>query len=178
MPRMSRSRAPARPDWSRAACGLRRRALSAHPMTAEPEASTGGRSSAALYTLLSVMFINMMGFGVIVPFLPSTPLRFTPRPGRSAWSSRPIPPAPFIGGALLGQASDRLGRKPILIWTVAANCLCYGALAFAPTSGSPSSSGSWAGMAAGNGSVVQGVHRRRDAGGAARRPYGQARRGL
>ena len=39
-------------------------------MTAEPEASTGGRSSAALYTLLSVMFINMMGFGVIVPFLP------------------------------------------------------------------------------------------------------------
>jgi len=55
-----------------------------------------------------------------------------------------------------GSLSDRIGRKPILISTVFCNCLCYGALAFAPTIW-------WAilirvvgGMAAGNGSVVQG----------------------
>ena len=62
----------------------------------------------------------------------------------------------MIGEPFWGRLSDRIGRKPLLVSTVAANCLCYGALAFAPNIW-------WAilirvigGMAAGNGSVVQG----------------------
>jgi MFS transporter, DHA1 family, tetracycline resistance protein len=125
-------------------------------MTAEPDASTGGRSAAALYTLLSVMFINMLGFGVIVPFLPFYAASFH----ASAWQIGLVFSAyslgSFVGEPFWGKLSDRIGRKPLLVSTVFANCLCYGALAFAPNIW-------WAivirvlgGMAAGNGSVVQG----------------------
>jgi len=126
-------------------------------MTAEPDASTGGRSSAAaLYTLLSVMFINMMGFGVIVPFLPFYAASFHAAPWQIALVFSAYSVGSFFGEPFWGRLSDRIGRKPILVSTVAANCLCYGALAFAPNIW-------WAivirvlgGMAAGNGSVVQG----------------------
>ncbi|MEJ0066535.1 MAG: hypothetical protein WDM85_14920 [Caulobacteraceae bacterium] len=82
---------------SRAASQL----ISRH-MTAEPEASTGGRSSAAaLYTLLSVMFINMLGFGVIVPFLPYL-RRLVPR---GALADRP---------GVLGLFDRLLRRRAVL----------------------------------------------------------------
>ena len=54
-------------------------------MTAEPDATTGGRSSAAaLYTLLSVMFINMLGFGIVVPLLPFYAQSFHAQPWQIA----------------------------------------------------------------------------------------------
>ena len=125
-------------------------------MTAEPDASTGGRSAAALYTLLSVMFINMLGFGVIVPFLPFYAASFHATPWQIGLVFSAYSLGSFVGEPFWGKLSDRIGRKPLLVSTVFANCLCYGALAFAPNIW-------WAivirvigGMAAGNGSVVQG----------------------
>ena len=126
-------------------------------MTAEPEASTGGRSSAAaLYTLLSVMFINMLGFGVIVPFLPFYAASFHAAPWQIGLVFSAYSIGSFIGEPFWGRLSDRIGRKPILISTVAANCLCYGALAFAPNIWAAVAIRVIGGMAAGNGSVVQG----------------------
>jgi MFS family permease len=126
-------------------------------MTAELDASTGGRSSAAaLYTLLSVMFINMLGFGVIVPFLPFYAASFH----ASAWEIGLVFSAysigSFFGEPFWGKLSDRIGRKPLLVSTVAANCLCYGALAFAPNIWFAIGIRVIGGLCAGNGSVVQG----------------------
>ncbi len=126
-------------------------------MTAKPDASTGGRdSSAALYTLLSVMFINMMGFGVIVPFLPFYAASFHAAPWEIGLVFSAYSVGSFFGEPFWGKLSDRWGRKPILVWTVAANCLCYGALAFAPNIWFAIVIRVLGGMAAGNGSVVQG----------------------
>jgi DHA1 family tetracycline resistance protein-like MFS transporter len=126
-------------------------------MTAEPDISTGGRSSAAaLYTLLSVMFINMLGFGVIVPFLPFYAASFHAAPWQIGLVFSAYSMGSFIGEPFWGRLSDRIGRKPILISTVAANCLCYGALAFAPNIWAAVLIRVLGGMAAGNGSVVQG----------------------
>ena len=126
-------------------------------MTAEPEASTGGRSSAAaLYTLLSVMFINMLGFGVIVPFLPFYAASFHAAPWQIGLVFSAYSIGSFVGEPFWGRLSDRIGRKPILISTVAANCLCYGALAFAPNIWAAVAIRVVGGMCAGNGSVVQG----------------------
>jgi MFS family permease len=126
-------------------------------MTAEPEASTGGRSSAAaLYTLLSVMFINMLGFGVIVPFLPFYAASFHATPWQIGLVFSAYSIGSFFGEPFWGRLSDRIGRKPILISTVTANCLCYGALAFAPSIWFAIGIRVIGGMCAGNGSVVQG----------------------
>src|SRR5580704_3292304 len=125
-------------------------------MTAEPDASTGGRGTAALYTLLSVMFINMLGFGVIVPFLPFYAASFHATPWQIGLVFSAYSLGSFVGEPFWGRLSDRIGRKPILISTVTANCLCYGALAFAPNIWAAIVIRIIGGMAAGNGSVVQG----------------------
>ena len=125
-------------------------------MTAEPDASTGRRSAAALYTLLSVMFINMMGFGVIVPFLPFYASSFKAAPWQVGLVFSAYSIGSFVGEPFWGRLSDRIGRKPLLVSTVAANCLCYGALAFAPNVWAAILIRVLGGMAAGNGSVVQG----------------------
>lgn len=62
----------------------------------------------------------------------------------------------FFGEPFWGRLSDRIGRKPLLVSTLAANCLCYGLLAFAPNVWIAFVIRFFGGMFAGNGSVVQG----------------------
>ncbi|HEV2365146.1 MAG TPA: MFS transporter [Caulobacteraceae bacterium] len=134
-----------------------RRALAALPLpAAEPVAATPRDSRAALYTLLSVMFINMLGFGIIVPLLPFYGASFRAPPWAIALVFSAYSMGSFIGEPFWGRLSDRVGRKPILVWTIGANCACYGLLAFAPTILAAFLIRFFGGMAAGNGSVVQG----------------------
>ncbi len=113
-------------------------------------------SAAALYTLLAVMFINMLGFGIIVPLLPFYGASFHAAPWQIALIFSAYSMGSFFGEPFWGRLSDRIGRRPILISTIAANCLCYGALAFAPNILIAFLIRFFGGMAAGNGSVVQG----------------------
>src|ERR1700743_3319581 len=89
-------------------------------------------AAAALPTLLSVMFINLLGFGIIVPLLPFYAKSFH----APVWQMALVFSAYAIGGAFgepfWGRLSDTVGRRPILISTVMGNCLCYLALAFRP----------------------------------------------
>lgn len=122
----------------------------------ETSAPAARRSAAAMYTLLSVMFINIMGFGIVVPLLPFYGASFHAPPWQIALIFSAYPIGNFFGEPFWGRLSDRMGRKPILIVTVLANCLCYGALAFAPSIWIAFAIRLVGGMAAGNGSVVQG----------------------
>ncbi len=124
------------------------------PQSQKPESQ--GRSSAAMYTLLSVMFINMLGFGIVVPLLPFYGASFHAAPWQIALIFSAYAMGSFWGEPFWGRLSDRVGRKPILIWTLVANCLCYGALAFAPNIWAAFAIRFLGGLAAGNGSVVQG----------------------
>ncbi|HEY5106715.1 MAG TPA: MFS transporter [Caulobacteraceae bacterium] len=125
-------------------------------MTAQAPAPTARRSDAALYILLSVMFINMLGFGIVVPLLPFYGASFHAQPWQIALIFSAYSMGSFFGEPFWGRLSDRIGRKPILIFTTLANCACYGALAFAPNIYMAFIIRFFGGMAAGNGSVVQG----------------------
>ena len=114
------------------------------------------RSAWAMYTLLSVMFINIIGFGIVVPLLPFYGASFHAAPWQIALIFSAYPIGTFFGEPFWGRLSDRVGRKPILVFTVLANCVCYGALAFAPSIWFAFFIRLAGGMAAGNGSVVQG----------------------
>jgi MFS family permease len=125
-------------------------------MTAMAKAPTARRSPAALYTLLSVMFINMLGFGVVVPLLPFYGQSFHAQPWQIALIFSAYSIGAFFGEPLWGRLSDRIGRKPLLITTTLGNCLCYGALAFAPNIYAAFFIRLLGGLASGNGSVLQG----------------------
>ncbi|MGH7022180.1 MAG: MFS transporter [Caulobacteraceae bacterium] len=125
-------------------------------MTEESPNAKARRSAAAMYTLLSVMFINILGFGIVVPLLPFYGASFHAAPWQIALIFSAYSMGSFIGEPFWGRLSDRIGRKPILISTVLANCACYGLLAFAPSIWLAVLIRFAGGMAAGNGSVVQG----------------------
>ncbi len=129
--------------------------ISVH-MASEEAPQTAGRSAAAFYTLLSVMFLNMLGFGIIVPLLPFYGASFKAEPWQIMLIFSAYSMGSFFGEPFWGRLSDRIGRKPLLVSTTLANCLCYGLLAFAPNIWLAFIIRFFGGMAAGNGSVVQG----------------------
>jgi MFS transporter, DHA1 family, tetracycline resistance protein len=113
-------------------------------------------SQAALLTLLGVMFINLLGFGIVVPLLPFYAKSFNASPFQIALVFSAYAIGAFFGEPFWGRLSDRIGRRPLLISTVSGNCLCYLALAFAPNIYVAFVVRLLGGLASGNGSVVQG----------------------
>src|ERR1700731_2714493 len=119
----------------------------------DPPART--QSAAALPTLLGVMFINLLGFGIVVPLLPFYAKSFQAPAWQIALIFSAYSVGAFFGEPFWGRLSDRLGRKPVLMLTVWGNCACYLALAFAPGIGTAFLVRFLGGLASGNNSVVQ-----------------------
>jgi MFS family permease len=113
-------------------------------------------SAMAAPSLIAVIFINMLGFGIIVPLLPFYAQSFNAEAWQIALVFSAYSAGSFFGEPFWGRLSDRFGRKPLLISTIAANCLCYFALAFAPNVWAAIAIRLVGGLAAGNGAVVQG----------------------
>src|SRR6201999_4677239 len=74
-------------------------------------------SAAALPTLLSIMFINLLGFGIVVPLLPFYAKSFEAPAWQIALIFSAYAIGAFFGEPFWGRLSDRVGRKPILIST-------------------------------------------------------------
>ena len=110
----------------------------------------------AAASLIAVIFINMLGFGIIVPLLPFYAKSFNAQPWQIGLIFGAYSVGSFIGEPFWGRLSDRYGRKPLLISTITGNCLCYLALAFAPNIWAAFFIRLAGGLAAGNGAVVQG----------------------
>src|ERR1700754_1500426 len=114
------------------------------------------QTARALPTLLGVMFVNLVGFGIVVPLLPFYAKSFQAPAWQMALIFSAYAAGAFFGEPFWGRISDRFGRKPILISTVCGNCLCYFALAFAPNIWVAFAVRFLGGLASGNGSVIQG----------------------
>jgi DHA1 family tetracycline resistance protein-like MFS transporter len=85
----------------------------------------------ALAILLGVVFINIAGFGVVIPLLPFYASSF----GAPAWQVIVLFSAYSLGNffaePIWGKLSDRIGRRPVLMLTIFGNAATYVALAFA-----------------------------------------------
>ena len=89
-------------------------------------------SPRALAVLLLVVFVNLVGFGVVIPLLPFYAKAMNAAPWQVTTMFAAYSLGQFFGEPFWGRLSDRIGRRPVLIVTILANTLAYVALAFAP----------------------------------------------
>jgi DHA1 family tetracycline resistance protein-like MFS transporter len=86
----------------------------------------------ALIVLLSVIFLNIAGFGVVIPLLPFFGKSFHAPAWQITLLFSMFSFGQFLGEPFWGRLSDRVGRRPVLIITIAASAVAYVALAFSP----------------------------------------------
>ena len=94
--------------------------------------SEPAHSPRALAVLLLVVFINLVGFGVVIPLLPFYAKAMHAAPWQVTTMFAAYSLGQFFGEPFWGRLSDRIGRRPVLIVTIIANAVAYLALAFAP----------------------------------------------
>ena len=89
------------------------------------------RRGGALTALLITVFMDMVGFGIIIPLTPFWAERFGAAPDTVTLLFATYSAFGFVFSFLWGWASDRWGRKPVLLLSLAGSVLSFLWLAFA-----------------------------------------------
>ena len=109
----------------------------------------------SLGILFFTIFLDLMGYGLIIPLLPD----YARSLGASALLVGVVAAAysvtQFLFGPVLGSLSDRFGRRPVLLFTIALNVVAYFLFGLAHTLPLLLASRLLAGAASGNLSVAQ-----------------------
>ena len=98
------------------------------------------RKRNAIFPIFFTVFIDLIGFSILIPVFPllinNTPFRVTP----AGWSARDglimlgwlqaiYPLCTFVAAPILGQLSDRFGRRPVLALSIAGTAVGYAVFA-------------------------------------------------
>ena len=81
--------------------------------------------------LFLIVFIDLVGFGLVIPLLPFYAERFAASPLQMTLLFAIYSLMSMITAPLWGMLSDRVGRRPVLMASMAAAALAYLGLAFA-----------------------------------------------
>jgi MFS transporter, DHA1 family, tetracycline resistance protein len=88
---------------------------------------------ASLFVLMLTVFIDLLGFGIVVPFLAVYARHY----GASGWSIGVVLAIyslmQFFFSPVWGRLSDRIGRRPVLMISLAGSCLGYLLFSFSQT---------------------------------------------
>jgi MFS family permease len=109
-----------------------------------------------LPVLLGVVFINLVGFGVVIPLLPFFAGSFGADPWQITLLFSAYSLGNVFGEPFWGRLSDRIGRRPVLLLTIGGNALTYIALAYAPSIWAACAVRLCGGFLTGNVSTIQG----------------------
>ncbi len=86
-----------------------------------------------LFSIILVVFIDLLGFSLILPLLPYYASSFNASPFVTGLLVASYAAAQLVGAPLLGRFSDRYGRRPILLISVFGTFLGFLLLGFAST---------------------------------------------
>ncbi|MBT3238361.1 MAG: MFS transporter [Rhodospirillaceae bacterium] len=84
-----------------------------------------------MLTLFLIVFIDLVGFGLIIPLLPFYAEHFQASPMVVGFVMAVYSLAQFIAAPFWGRTSDRIGRRPVLLVTLAGGAVSYVMLGFA-----------------------------------------------
>ena len=92
----------------------------------------------ALAFIFVTVLIDAIGFGIVIPVFPELIMKLTSRELGSAaqvsgWIAFLYASVQFVMGPVIGGLSDRFGRRPVLLASLAAFSLDYLVMAYAPT---------------------------------------------
>jgi MFS transporter, DHA1 family, tetracycline resistance protein len=121
-----------------------------------PEQSDQKGARRALVVLLAVVFVNIAGFGVVIPLLPFYGRAFHASAFQIGVMFSAFAAGQFFAEAFWGRLSDRIGRRPVLIVTIFGTAAAYATLAFAPNIAAACVLRLVGGLMSGNISTIQG----------------------
>jgi MFS transporter, DHA1 family, tetracycline resistance protein len=76
-------------------------------------------------TLFLIVFIDLVGFGLVIPLLPFYAVRFAASPQEVTALVAIYSLMQLLTAPLWGRLSDRVGRRPVLLASLAASALAY-----------------------------------------------------
>jgi len=112
-------------------------------------------SRRALIPVFVTVLLDLIGFGMIIPLLPFYAQEYHATPAQVGWLFASFSLTQLLFAPLLGRLSDRLGRRPVLLVTVAGGILSYLLFAFAPSFVWLLVARAFAGVAAANYGIAQ-----------------------
>jgi len=80
-------------------------------------------------TLFLIVFVDLVGFGLVIPLLPFYALRFAASPQQVTVLLAVYSLMQLFTAPLWGRLSDRVGRRPVLMISMAASVLAYACIA-------------------------------------------------
>jgi len=83
------------------------------------------RQRSPLFVLFLTVFIDLVGFGIIIPVLPLYAEQFRASPVAIGWLTGIYSGMQIIFTPILGKLSDRFGRRPVLMVSIAGTAIGF-----------------------------------------------------
>src|SRR4051794_5232479 len=89
------------------------------------------RQRSPLFTLLLTVFIDLVGFGIVIPILPLYAEHFHASPIAIGWLTGIYSGMQIIFTPILGKLSDRFGRRPVLFISIVGTAIGFALMGMA-----------------------------------------------
>jgi MFS family permease len=83
------------------------------------------RDTRVVPTLFLIVFVDLVGFGLVIPLMPFYAVRFAASPQEVTALVAIYSLMQLLTAPLWGRLSDRVGRRPVLLASLAASALAY-----------------------------------------------------
>jgi DHA1 family tetracycline resistance protein-like MFS transporter len=111
--------------------------------------------AASIGTLFLTVFLDLLGFGLVIPFLPGLARRLGAGDFVATLPGAVYSMMQFVFIPIWGRLSDRIGRRPVLLWSIAASSVGMALLGLAPSLLLLIGARVWSGIATANIAVAQ-----------------------